>query len=111
MKDKTVRKRAILLDSTLLVNESTKDYAFFLADVIEYCGTMEYCDLIVLDTSFDKAKLKRQLKNWCINPDKIIYPYADFDKLKETYRFLLLICSKRNRTMMRNYYKCNLLVG
>lgn len=101
--DRHSKKRAILIDEQLLYNESCRDYINELIDINELSS---YYDTVILTT--DKKYTQEFLIHNSLK-SLVVEKYTNYEKLKNKYRFLLLICCKKESKELKKYYKCEIL--
>ena len=101
--DRHSKPRAILIDESLLFNESCRDY---ITEIIDINELSVYYDTIIL--SSDKNYMKEFLLHNSLC-SRIESKYEKYKELKNEYKFLLLICMKKDAKKMKEYYKCEIL--
>ena len=102
--DRHSKKRAILIDEQLLYSDACKDYICELIDINELST---YYDTVILSTDIEFTK---HFLNHNSLKASVELKFSNYEKLKNKYRFLVLICPKRESREMKKYYKCEILV-
>ena len=101
--DRHSKKRAILIDEQLLYNDSCKDYINEIIDINELSS---YYDTIIL--SSDVEYTAHFLVHNSLDA-LVIQKYTEYEYLKNKYRFLLLLCMRKESRDLKKYYKCEIL--
>lgn len=104
--DRHSKKRAILIDDELLLNRIVQDYMHEIIDIAEISI---YYDCIILTNDLKYGYINEYLDKWGLTA-KVIKKFADYQELKEQYRFLVLFSTKKNAKELKNFYKSEVLV-
>lgn len=101
--DRHSKKRAILIEDRLLLSQSSQDY---INEIIDINEISEYYDTIILadDVMFVKAYLEHYgLKSI------VTKKYENCSKLRTKYRFLVMMCMKKELKKLQSFYQCDVL--
>lgn len=101
--DRHSKKRAILIDEKVLYNPSCQDYINELIDINELSS---YFDTIILSTDLEYCE--SYLRHNALE-SLVVEKYTNYKSLKDNYRFLLMICTKKESNKLKDYYKCEIL--
>lgn len=102
--DRHSKKRAILIEDNLLMNSNCQD---FINEIIDINEISVYYDTIILTS--DKNYIEAYLEHNSL-ASKVENKYSNYDELRKEYRFLVLLCSRKESKQMKDYYKCEILV-
>lgn len=102
--DRHSKTRAILIDDSLLLNDNCKDY---ISEIIDINELSIYYDTVVLST--DTRYMKEFLKHNALF-SRVEKKYENYSELKKKYKFLFLICMRKDSKKMKDYYRCEILM-
>ncbi len=103
--DKHTKKRALLIDDSILLNPIVEDYIYLLIDI---CELSNYYDCIIVAEKENMQNVIEKLDHECLVA-RVVQKYSQYDQLKNKYRFLLAICNESDKQKVKQFYRCEVL--
>lgn len=103
--DRHTKKRLIVIDSSLLLAQTSQNYIMLLIDLAELS---DYFDVLVVTKPGEVEYVKEFMNHWGLKADAR-ERYQDYQEIINEYHIMFCFTTMRNREKFKQYYRVDCL--
>lgn len=103
--DRHTKKRLIIIDSSLLLAQTSQNYIMLLIDLAEIS---DYFDILVVAKTGKVEYVKEFLHHWMLKAE-VRERYRDYQEIISEYHIMFCFTTMRNRDKFKQYYHVDCL--
>ena len=103
--DRHTKKRLIVIDSSLLLAQTSQNYTMLLIDLAEIS---DYFDVLVVGKPTEVDYIKGFLDHWMLRAN-VRERYQDYQEIIKEYHIMFCFTTMRNREKFKQYYRVDCL--
>lgn len=103
--DRHTKKRLIVIDSSLLLAQSSQNYIMLLIDLAE---VSDYFDVLVVAKKEEVEYIKQFLDHWMLKAN-VRERYKEYQEIISEYNIMFCFTTMRNRENFKQYYRVDCL--
>lgn len=103
--DRHTKKRLIVIDSSLLLAQSSQNYIMLLIDLAEIS---DYFDVLVVAKKEEVEYIKQFLDHWMLKAN-VRERYKEYQEIISEYNIMFCFTTMRNRENFKQYYRVDCL--
>lgn len=103
--DRHTKKRLIVIDSSLLLAQTSQNYIMLLIDLAELS---DYFDVLVVTKPGEVEYVKEFLSHWMLKAE-VRERYQDYQEIINEYHIMFCFTTMRNREKFKQYYRVDCL--